>query len=378
MDGEFNIVLNWRSTMLVMALLPMLIGIVTLLLSKVERRASITLAAFFLCIAFGAGPQIIGYAGFYDQWPGLTYFPLFYVSLWFGPLLYLHGYTLMKSGAVGWRKYLLVPGILQFFYYLWAFFGIGEGWQDYEAKWAYNGAVHQPFIAPFTSVLGLGLLIFALVAVWRMMKAYNQYLENTQSQAVDFDPVWLRRIILGALIGGFIYLAGEIAALFNPSDFKLFFLFQLSVLLITAWLAVEAVFRLNRDFPKMGTKAPKELALEKTDEPNHMALAEKIREKTVSEKWFLESQISIRDVARRLGTNESYISRALNQEIGQSFNQFINTLRVDHAKSLIRVGSLSMIEVALDSGFNSKATFNRVFRAIAGQTPSAFKTSQKT
>jgi transcriptional regulator GlxA family with amidase domain len=51
-------------------------------------------------------------------------------------------------------------------------------------------------------------------------------------------------------------------------------------------------------------------------------------------------------------------------------------LRVEHAKCLITEDSLSLLDVASAAGFNSKATFNRVFRDIAGQTPSQFKKSQ--
>ncbi len=384
MGDTINLILNWRSVMLIMALLPLLISLAVLIVPKPEKSARLYLAAFFFCIVLSAGPQIIGYASFYDLWPGLTYFPLFYVTLWFGPLLYLHGYKLMHGGALGWRKYLLLPGVLQIVYYIWAFFGLGSGWADYQAKWAYNGAVHQPFIVPLETFLSLGLLLFALIAVWRLMKAYTKYLESTQSQAIDFDPIWLKRIILGTIIGGLVYLIGEIASLFNPGNFRLFFIFQLAVLLITAWLAIEAVFRLNQSFPKMQNIGQAELSVavvQETQKTNpelsaQADLARTIKGKVLSEKWFLESQISIRDLAKRLGTNESYISRALNQDMGQSFNQFINALRVEHAKGLISDGEPSMLDIALDSGFNSKATFNRVFRSMAGQTPSAFKKSQ--
>lgn len=370
--------------MLIMAMLPLLIGVGVLLFSRHEKTASLYLAGFFLCIALSAGPQVIGYAGLYDRLPGLTYFPVFYVTLWFGPLLYLHGYKLMRGGPLGWRVYLLIPGVIQIIYYLWAFFGLGTGWSDYQAKWAYNGAVHQPYVAPVDTFLSLGLLAFALIAVWRLLKSYNTYLDNTQSQAIDFDPIWLRRIILGAVIGGVIYFIGEIVSLLNPGNFRIFFVFQLAVLLITAWLAIEAIFRLNRAFPKLpDINVTTELveSAENTLSPTvetsaQEGLAALIKNKVVSEDWFLESQISIRDLAKRLGTNESYISRALNQDIGESFNRFINKHRVEHAKALIQAGDGSMLMIALDSGFNSKATFNRVFQNIAGQTPSAFKKSQ--
>jgi len=93
----------------------------------------------------------------------------------------------------------------------------------------------------------------------------------------------------------------------------------------------------------------------------------------LSNAWYLEPRLSIRDVANRMATNETYVSRALNHGIGKSFNRFINELRVEHAKSLIKESSDNFLNIAMDSGFNSKATFNRVFRDISGETPSAFR-----
>ncbi|MEO1426700.1 MAG: helix-turn-helix domain-containing protein, partial [Pseudomonadota bacterium] len=79
---------------------------------------------------------------------------------------------------------------------------------------------------------------------------------------------------------------------------------------------------------------------------------------------------------RKKSTNETYISRMFNQGVGQSFNQTINDMRIRHAQTLIRqTPDQPLLEIAFAAGFNSKATFNRVFRARTGQTPSTWRDS---
>jgi|GEM_PF-6958327 len=377
MGDVSNLVMSWRSVMMAMVCLPILICAFILLFRKTESAASKYLAVFLIIAALTMGPQIIGYAGFYDVWPGLTYFPLFYGELWLGPLLYLHADRLMRAGPLGWRKYLLLPGLVQTFYYLWAFFALG----DFEAKWAYNKAVHHPYIMPVESVIGIALFVFALIAIWRLIGRYKTYLENTSSAALDYDPVWLRNLVIALVLGALIFAGLEIADITIGMSYDAAFPFQVLAMAVIAWFGIDAVWRLGQSFPKIaaavsGDTAP--VRKSPADDRDWTAEAARLRQRVISEQWFLESRLSIRDIAARMGSNETYISRTLNQGLGQSFNHFINALRVEHAKALIRETDSSLLTIALDSGFNSKATFNRVFRNLAGMTPSQFKANEST
>ena len=91
-----------------------------------------------------------------------------------------------------------------------------------------------------------------------------------------------------------------------------------------------------------------------------------------AQEWWREPDISLPVVARRLGTNTAYLSRALNVGTGQSFNHAISTLRVAAATRRLR-GTGPILEVAAEVGFSSKATFNRVFKEHTGLTPSAYR-----
>jgi len=86
--------------MIMMVCIPIIICAFLLLFKRQETSASRSLATFlFLCV-FALCPQTIGFSGFYEVWPELTFFP-FSVELWLGPLFYLHAFLLIKGGSLG-------------------------------------------------------------------------------------------------------------------------------------------------------------------------------------------------------------------------------------------------------------------------------------
>lgn len=94
-----------------------------------------------------------------------------------------------------------------------------------------------------------------------------------------------------------------------------------------------------------------------------------------SERPYLDPDLSLNDLARRLKTNTSILSPVINVGTGKNFNDFVNQYRVDAFKRQAldpANGHLSLLGIALDCGFNSKATFNRAFRKLTGQSPREF------
>jgi AraC-like DNA-binding protein len=91
------------------------------------------------------------------------------------------------------------------------------------------------------------------------------------------------------------------------------------------------------------------------------------------ERPWLEPELTLTELAHRLRTNPALLSKVINAGCGQNFNDFVNTYRVQEARRKLadpRFGHYSLVGVALESGFNSKSTFNRVFKKLLGQAPS--------
>ncbi|MGB6230376.1 MAG: helix-turn-helix transcriptional regulator [Litorimonas sp.] len=361
---------NWRTVMMAMVVGVLLICGVALLLRRVEARAARPLGAFLILAGLSMGPQVIGYAGAYQIWPWLTFLPLFFTDLWLAPLLVVHAHRLTRGTELGWRRWLFAPAVIQSLYYAGAFLLPGDGLFDTPAKWAFNDAVHEPYWLPLERTVGIGLLVFALYYLLRERRAYLAFLESAHSAVPDYDPNWLRNIALAVLAAGLIYAGLQIAEIVAEPSYDAAFPFQVGLMAVLAWLGLDAAWRLTERFPKIAARTA--LASGPDD------LGERIAARLRAEEWYLEPRLSIRDVARRMATNESYVSRALNRAGGQSFNRTVNALRVEHAKTLLAQGDAPVLNVAMESGFNSKATFNRVFRELTGETPSRYRQSRQT
>ena len=94
-----------------------------------------------------------------------------------------------------------------------------------------------------------------------------------------------------------------------------------------------------------------------------------------NEKPYLNADLTINELSETLGVSSNQLSQVINEMSGKNFQQFINEYRVAEVKRNISDSTKTLLGIALDSGFNSKSAFNRIFKEITGMTPSAYKKS---
>jgi AraC-like DNA-binding protein len=112
------------------------------------------------------------------------------------------------------------------------------------------------------------------------------------------------------------------------------------------------------------------------------ARAEKWRVQLVTAQWWRDTELTLSSLARKLGTNTTDLSRAINEGMGMNFNELINRLRVEEVKRVLSNAGVAseqnLLDVAFAAGFSSKASFNRCFKLYTGQTPTEFRNSLST
>ncbi|MEQ9425339.1 MAG: helix-turn-helix domain-containing protein [Cyclobacteriaceae bacterium] len=97
------------------------------------------------------------------------------------------------------------------------------------------------------------------------------------------------------------------------------------------------------------------------------------------QKPYLEHDLKLTDVASKLKTSPHHVSRAINENSGQNFFEFINNHRIEESKRILADAGKShykMIAVALDSGFSNKVSFYKNFKKITGQLPIEYRESK--
>ncbi len=96
---------------------------------------------------------------------------------------------------------------------------------------------------------------------------------------------------------------------------------------------------------------------------------------------FKKPQLTLAEVAKEAGFSERSISTTLNQELGKNYFQFVNEFRVEEVKRKLHDPNndhLKILSLAYEAGFNSKASFNRIFKDITGLTPQQFKKGRES
>lgn len=383
-----------RSILLALGTAHGLVLAALLLRESTNRTANRLLALLLTVVALRVVPYIIGFAGFYDAYPWLSYLPYEW-SLGYGALIWLY-VTVICTGDLPRRWWWhLVPALAQGAYYGVMFV------QPLAFKNHWNATVHDPYIVPVESAWSLLAMAIYLGLAWRAHAQYQRWLDSDLSNREEFRLTWLRAFIVafGATLllwSGTVLFEAFVKALDYFDRFPLYLWFSL----LTYGLGVGGLRSANLAYPRPSFAAqidrpPAEPAApalppERAQDDQPLRRAEPERQQDwagmgqrwselVRERgWWRDPDLTAPLLARHLATNTTYLSRALNDGLGQNFNEFVNRLRVQAVQAeLAKPEQLrDVLAVALDAGFNSKASFNRVFKRLTGETPTEFRRRQ--
>lgn len=343
--------------------------------SKRNRLANRCLAVLILAVAALLTPYIIGYAGFYDRWPRLSFAPFSY-TLAFGPLIYFYTTSLVDRPPVrAWPHF--IPVFVQFLADA-VVFPLPLATKDW-----WDAVANESFISPILEIAGVLSLSIYGVAAFRQYRRYRHWLDENRADGVDLDPSWIRNFLTALAVVVLAWFGFMAANWLDPSrdyfdQFLLYLIFSGLVLYlgIVGWRHSETAFP-----PIATSNHPDEPAdLDEPTEPDTRgrdwaAQGRAWLARLDAEQYWRDSGLTLATLARKLGTNTAYLSRALKAATGDNFNVVINRRRVQEVQRLLnRPGEgRSLLELAFESGFNSKASFNRAFANFAGMSPSAWR-----
>lgn len=94
-----------------------------------------------------------------------------------------------------------------------------------------------------------------------------------------------------------------------------------------------------------------------------------------AKKPYLNMYLNLSELAESLNTYPHYLTQILNTIFYQNFYDFINSYRTDEAKNELinpHNNNLTILAIAYNCGFNSKSSFNRIFKQKTGVTPSEY------
>ncbi|MBN2183706.1 MAG: helix-turn-helix domain-containing protein [Candidatus Krumholzibacteriota bacterium] len=103
---------------------------------------------------------------------------------------------------------------------------------------------------------------------------------------------------------------------------------------------------------------------------------EKLTALIEEEAVYLDPDLTLKKLAKRLGIHYNHLSRIINERFSVSFSHFINNYRIEEAKKRLvseKYSNRNISEIIYDVGFYSKSTFNTAFKRFTGMSPSEFR-----
>jgi len=237
--------------------------------------------------------------------------------------------------------------------------------------------------------------IWSLKTINKNLKFAEDFFSNVESHHIKWLKMALKMVILLFIIGFSNQLVFQ-ANLFelNPAQEDVLINISVSILVIfmgyygfrqapvLVGTSASAIPMMNLNDEATSTKKYQKSAIDDQDLKQHVTLLEALM---VDEKPYKDPDLSLSKLASQLNLSTNQLSQVINQFYQKNFYDFINSYRIEDVKQRLINGDVkrtTLLGIALDAGFNSKATFNRFFKKYTGITPSQFlkdlDTSSKT
>jgi AraC-like DNA-binding protein len=353
---------GWRTATLTVAVVQLLILAAALLRPLPNRAANRTLAALLCTLALMVMPWLIGFAGFYDKWMWLTFAP-FQITLAVAPLGWLYLTALIEGGwpRGGWRH--LLPAAAQAAYLTICFT------LPFEAKMAWAGRSSGGYQL-ITSLALLGQMSWYGRDAARRLAAYRTALPDHVADTHRYAARWLAGALAALALLFAVWAGYSLWDLVAPLGYINLMGLYLAMAACALYLGIEGWRHAALPFPRQPDLTPPTTS----DSRDWAALGREWAELIRSQGWARDPDLTLGSLARRIGTNTAYLSRAINQGAGTNFASFIAAQRAAAVAARLRDGDRSdLLTIALEEGFGSKASFNRAFTAALGQSPSAYR-----
>ncbi|MBU2972573.1 AraC family transcriptional regulator [Pseudoalteromonas sp. C2R02] len=109
---------------------------------------------------------------------------------------------------------------------------------------------------------------------------------------------------------------------------------------------------------------------------NAVKIAEKIALAMQQDQLYLDASLSLQKLAKHINTSPNYISQTLNETLGANFFDYINQYRINEAKKQLKETKNTVLDIAMNVGFNAKSSFYTAFKKEIQQTPSQYRKSE--
>ncbi len=346
-----------------------------------DTKADRWLSALLLLGALFIAPWMLGFGGWYGEQPyrDILFYVPFNHALLIGPVVYFYVQAQLNPDfKLQKNQYLhFIPAVL------WVLLHVVMVVTDKLILGRYYFLISEddPDFAEWYQFLSLISLVCYLVLTYRYYAHYQKFISQIVSNADAVRFKWIRNFLIVFLAFVILTLIFTLLPLVGiPLDYRgswwYFFFFGF----LFYYISIEGFSNIKTNkvaFEELSKEIEKEEVMPKAQAIEDLEMWKaKVLKNVVEDQNFINPELSLPDLAKSLRTNPSFLSKVVNQGFEQNFNDFVNEKRVLAVVEKLKAGEqkqLTLLAIAYDCGFNSKATFNRAFKKVTGQSPKDFE-----
>ena len=343
-----------------------------------NRLTNSLLAMLLMSIAIASACVLVlwnddvGLFNLFDE----TLLPFFLVTaqLLKGPLLFFYVIALTQDSFVLSRRHLLhvIPMVIALLWLI--IFQINSS----DLRFRDLNETQQQIVNAIWHFIKVMPFFYGLAAVHRV-RLYRISLHNQYSNFSSLEPSWLNILSLGFLFcwsfSILVHIIANTVTVDSPqiSDFFGITENYLIFILINA-IFINSLVHTH----KLLTTKPESIK-DKTIEKITDSAIQKVQEGMQTQKFFLKQNLNIEEFSKRIHLPVKEVSAVINKHYNTNFFEFMNSYRIEEAKRLLSdptKNDLTIMDVLLEAGFNSKSAFHRFFSRLVGMSPTEFRKQQ--
>ena len=343
-----------------------------------RKLSNMLLGGFFLAMGLNVIDGYLLFRGIYDFTPHLAFW-LNGLPALFGPLLFLYTKSVLyqdfKLRTKHWWHAALFLFIFLFFFFIYHVKPVDYKLFFLAMSRTYTGI--EILVGNLVLIIQVGLYLFFSFSA---IRKYKLAVESRFSDVKQKQLSWLRFNLLGYTCIYFLILLYSAARfiiwegepnLFASMTFAFFLLVFIMGVLYRALSQSEVFTELRESDEHLKKYAYSNLS--DTEKQKHFSQLMELME---TQKPWLNSKLTIGDLAAEMDVNAKTLSQVINEITGSSFFDFVNRRRVAAAQHLLSNPEderMTISEIMYQVGFNSKSSFNSAFKKYTSLTPKEFK-----
>ena len=355
---------------------------------KKRNTSDLFLTLILLIICYEQICYTIGFMGWYNEFRNtkINYF-LIPLGLGIAPLIYFYVKSVTTSNFKFKKKdwWHFVPALTLITYRFGIYFydSVQPGFNDTQ-----NGvlklALDEAVILPLLVFVSFAQMLLYLAFTFQLFYNYRKRIQEFFSNTYKLELNWiLSFLIVFTLLFLYSSIQDVVGSLIIDLSYTQRWWLNVFMALVVLFVGIKGYFTDTTKLNKLSfTFTPNPESIPEISEIKNNTSdieIEKVTNFMKTEKPYLNPDLNLSDLADELEMNRAQLSQIINSGFQKNFNDFINEYRVNTFKEKINSGEhkqLSLLGLAFDSGFNSKATFNRVFKKLTQTSPSEYLQTQ--